>query len=101
MATINYPVPTVNDSGGIFEYFNYVNTVSDGFFFLVMVGLIWILVFINSKNFSNSRAFTYASFVSSILAILLALANLIAPMYMYLMIFMFASGLVWLKLEVR
>lgn len=101
MATIIYPVPTLNDTAGAFEYFNFVNNSADGLFFPAILLVIWIIVFLASKGFSSSRAWTFASFVTMVLSILLAVADLVAPRYMYLAIFLTAIGAVWLKLEAK
>ncbi len=99
MATQNYAPPTMNQSDGIYEFFDYVNIVSDGLFFPVILLVLWIVTFVATKNFSNSRAFTIASFIGAVLSIPLAVLDLVAPRYMYLLIFLTSVGAVWLKLE--
>ena len=94
-----YAPPNATDSQGIFEFFRYVNTTADGGFFLIMTFVIWIIIFIATKQYSSDRAFTYASFVCMVLTILLAVMNLINPQFMYLYIILTAVGVVWLKLS--
>lgn len=99
MATQYYSPPNATDSQGIFEFFRYVNNVSDGGFFLVLTLVIWIITFIATKQYSSDRAFTYASFVCMVLSILLGVMNLINPQFMYLFMVLTAVGVVWLKLS--
>lgn len=99
MATQYYPTPQLNDSTGIFELFNYVNNVADGLLFLVMLFVIWVITFIATKQYSTDRAFTYASFICMILAILLAILGLLGSQWMYLFVILTGVGAVWLKLS--
>lgn len=99
MATVIYTTPTINDTQGFFEYFSYINSVAGGIFLPVMLLVVWIVVFIASKGFSTSRAWTFASFMTMILSMILAVMDLVSPRYMYLALFMVGAGAVWLKLE--
>lgn len=101
MPTQVYTPPSNNDTLGIHEIMNYVNTVSDGFFFYALLFAIWIIVFITGKSFSSSRAFTFASFLCFILSMILTVVDLIAPRVMYLFIFLMAGGVLWMKLEAQ
>jgi len=91
--------PTANDTRGIFEFFNYVNVVEGGLFFPVMLLVIWTITFIGTKQFTTSRAWTIASFLCAFISVPLAIANLIAPRYMYLCFILLAVGILWLKME--
>lgn len=99
MVTQYYTPPTQNESTGILELFTYVNNTVDGLFFLVMLFIVWIVTFIATKNYSSDRAFTYASFICIVLAIPLAVLNLIGPQWMYLFMILTGVGVVWLKLS--
>jgi len=94
-----YATPTGNDTVGLYEFFNYVNLTAGGLFFPVIIFVIWIITFLATKQYSTSRAWTFASFLCGVLSIILATLNLIAPRFMYIFIILFAAGLVWLKLE--
>ena len=94
-----YVPPTGNDTLGFYEYFNYVNVVSTGLFFPVMMFVIWIIAFFALKQYSSARAWTFASFFCSILSILLAVMDLISSKFMYVFFIFLVVGLVWLKLE--
>jgi len=101
MATQIYTPPNGNETSGIFEFFKYTNDVSGGIMFPTILMVIWFILFISTKQFSSSRAWTYSSFITSIMAIILSVLGLIAPRWMYLTIFMTAIGMVWLKLEAK
>ena len=94
-----YAEPTANDTKGFFEFFSYVNTVADGMFFPIILLVLWVIIFIGTKQYSTSRAWTAASVVCSFLAMPLAIAGLVAPRWVYLSVVLSAAGVLWLKLE--
>lgn len=94
-----YAPPNVTDSEGIFELLRYVNTTADGLLFPMLLFVIFIITFIATKQFASSKAFAYASFITMVLAIPLAVLDLVAPKFMYLFIILTAVGMVWLKLD--
>ena len=95
-----YQVPTGNETNGFYELFKYIGiSATAGLFWPVMLLVIWIVSFMAFKNYSTSRAWTFASFFCSILGIMLATLDYMAPNWMYLTIFMTLVGFVWLKLE--
>lgn len=96
-----YPMPTGNQTEGLYEIFKYVGvTATGGYFFPVILLVIWIVSFLALKQYSSSKAFTFASLFCSILGIMLAVLDLMSPRWMYMVVFMTVVGLVWLKLEV-
>jgi len=94
-----YVEPTANDTIGFYEFFNYVNVVADGLFFPLILLVIWVVIFMGTKQYTTSRAFTVASVVSAILSILLVTMQLIAPKWMYLCFVLAGVGILWLKIE--
>lgn len=97
----NFSVPTVNDTQGFFEIFTWVNnTATDGLFFPIMLLTIWIIAFIGTITQTKkvSVAWTFSSFIGSILAILLSLMGFLSPNYIYLLVFGVASGILWTHL---
>lgn len=94
-----YPPPSANDTIGFFELARYTNDVAGGLVFPFILLIIWVIVFIATKQFNTSKAFTYASFMCSILAVPLAILELINPKFLYVFGILLASGIVWLKLE--
>ena len=101
MAVTDYYVaPTGNETAGLFELSKYIGiSATAGLFWPVMLLVIWIVSFLGFKQYSSSRAWTFASFFCAILGMFLAVLNLMAPRWMYLSIIMTLIGLVWLKLE--
>lgn len=94
-----YAPPNRSDTEGFFELARYTNTVSGGALFPMLLMAVWMIVFIATKQFSGSKAFTYASFVCAILSIPLALLELLNPRFMYAFGILLAIGIIWLKLE--
>jgi len=99
-ATDYYQVPTGNQTNGFYELFRYIgDTATGGLFWAIMLLVIWVVAFMAIKQYSTSRAWTYASFFCAILGMFLSVMNYLAPKWMYLAIFMTLIGFVWLKLE--
>jgi hypothetical protein len=95
-----YNTPTINDTGGFYEIFKFIaNDTTGGLFFPVILLVVWVVAFMSTKGFSNSRAFTFASFFCSILSIMMGILDVINPRYMYLCFILTAIGIVWLKLD--
>jgi len=95
-----YAVPTGNETAGLYEIFRFINTTAtQGYFWISMLFVIWITAFIGLKQYSSSRAWTFASFMCTILSIFMAVIDYVAPNWMYLFIFLTLIGFVWLKLE--
>ena len=101
MASTDYFVQrTGNQTNGFYEIFKYIGGVpTNGLFWSVMLLVIWVIAFLGLKQYSTSRAWTFASFFCSILAIPMAVLDYISPRWMYLCIFLTLIGFVWLKLE--
>lgn len=92
------PYPDINQSG-FFGLSSYVADVTKGWFWLIMILILWVVTFTNSKQFTSSRAFTMASFLSALSAIILAVLNLISAKWAYLLILFIAIGALWMKFE--
>ena len=95
-----YTLPTGNQTADLFGMFKFIGeTPTGGLFWAVMLLVIWVVPFMALKQYSTSRAWTFASFFCSILSIFLAIMNYLAPKWMYFTIFMTLIGFAWLKLE--
>lgn len=95
-----YATPTGNQTAGLYEIFRFINnSATQGYFWISMLFVIWITAFIALKQYSSSRAWTFASFMCAILSIFMAIIDYVAPTWMYLFIFLTLIGFVWLKLE--
>lgn len=92
-------LPNATYSDGFLGLAQWVNYASDGIFFPIMVLVIWAVVFIATKQYSSSRAFLMASFISMILSFILGVLELMNAKFMYLAILFVALGALWVKLE--
>ena len=101
MAPTDYfAVPNYNQTAGFYEIFKFVGVTSTaGLFWPVMLMVTWVISFMALKGYSTSRAFTFASFFCSVLGIIMATLDFMAPRWMYLSIMLTLIGFVWLKLE--
>ena len=77
-------------------YFDWVQQVSDGNFFgMILLGIFVILFSILRVGTNSGKAFVGSSFICMALAILLTTLGWLAPMYMYITILLTAIGAVW------
>jgi len=97
-----YSVLNVTDTQNLYTLFKFANgSATNGTFMPIMLLVIWFIALIGSisEGRQASRAFIFASFVASILAIILSLIGMLSPQYMYFTFLMVAAGLVWYKLD--
>lgn len=95
-----YVLPNGSQSEGIYELFTWVNNVSGGIFFPVIVLVIYIITFITLLSYTSpSRAMTFTSFLCAILGMMLSVLGLFSAGYMYLIIISLGAGVFWLSLE--
>ncbi len=96
-----FATPTANDTQDLLSIFGFVNTVSDGLFFPIMLLVIWLVGFIGAiaQERPASRAFIFSSFISTVLGILLALLGFLSITYVYFLILLIAFGIFWIRLE--
>lgn len=90
-----YPQPN-GTIWGMDSYITYIVSV-ESMFFVVLLAVIWIIIFVATKSYSSSRAFTYASFISFILAVPITLMGWMATKFMYLALLFLAIGLIWIR----
>ena len=95
-----YPPPSGNitNTVGIFQW---INSVTDSWFFpglLIAVYFIIIIKLLYSTN-DVGKAFTAASFICMIMAVLLRVTNLINTVFMVLFIVLTAVGAMWMHME--
>ncbi len=98
----NFTLPTVNDTQDLFSMFTFINNVSSGgIFFPIILLVIWVVAFVGSiaEGREAARAWIFASFVSSILGILLGVMGLLARQWIYLLILFVAFGIFWIRLQ--
>ena len=96
-----YVLPGANDTDNLYHIFSFVtNSSTGGMFMPLMLAVIWIVAFIGgiSEGRISSRAFIYASYISSILAVMLSLIGLLNHQYMYFLFLLLGAGVVWYQL---
>jgi hypothetical protein len=81
--------------------FKGINEGVGGIFMPIMLLVVWFVAMIGaiSEGRQASRAFIFASFIVSVLAIILSLIGFLNSQYMYFSFLLVAGGLVWYKLE--
>lgn len=80
--------------------FTYINNVVGGLFWPVMLLVIWV-IWVLGAVFTGKpiyRAFLFASFMCSIISILMVLMNWLSTNFMYFLFFLTTVGLIWTKM---
>jgi hypothetical protein len=98
------PYPNMNDTSSLLNMFLYVNGGTQGYLFPLILLALWVVIFISSlagtRVFgSASRAFTFASLFCGFFSVALTILDLLNKRYMYILVIMFAAGLVWMILQ--
>lgn len=96
-----YPVPNATDTRDLLSMFQFIsNDATGGLFFPLILLTIWVIQFIGiiSEGRPASRAWVYASFVSTVLGIILGILAMVAQKWIYLLILMVSIGAFWVRL---
>lgn len=93
-----YPWPGENQTLDINGIGAYVTAVTDGIFFPLILFALFIITFVVTMGYGIGRAFVFASFFSSIIAIFLVVGGFLNPGFMYLLFVMLGVGLMILRL---
>jgi hypothetical protein len=95
-----YPTANSTDMQDLLTITQFTNSVSEGVLFLVLITTIWGIAFVGSLANGREayRGFIFASFICTILSIILALIGLLSLTYIYLFIILLGFGLVWASL---
>lgn len=98
---VPYPTLSGNNSENIYQMTKFVNEGVGGIFMPVMLLVIWVIAFVGAlaEGRQASRGFIFASFISSVLAIILSLIGMLSTQYMYFSFLLVAGGLVWYSLS--
>jgi hypothetical protein len=98
-----YPYPQIsgNETQNVYTLFKWVNDGVGGIFMPLTLLAIWIIAMVGSisEGRQASRAFIFASFITSTLSILMALIGMLNSQYMYLSFLLVGIGLIWYKLD--
>lgn len=87
---------------GLTGVFEYANTVSEGIFIPLVVFALWIITFMGSLaglRINGSSAMIFASFLTAVIAVPLAVLGLLAAKWMYLIGLVLALGMFWRYME--
>lgn len=76
--TLPYDLTNASNMSGITDLFVVANQLSNNMFGLVVLVLVFIMVFIQQKNYTSKPAMLAAAFVTSIVAMLLFLIGIIS-----------------------
>ena len=96
--TLPYNVLQANDTTDLLTIFQFVNNSgTDGLFMPIMLLVIWIIIFIStlSEGRQAPRAIIFASFICSLLSILLSIMHMLNPQYMYFIFLVLGGGILW------
>ena len=98
MAYTTYELPTETEQNmtGLFDYFSWVQDVSGGFFFPLVLFALFIIMFIAIKGtYTSSRAFVTSSFICTVLAIMMGILGFVAQWIIYAFVILTAIGAIW------
>lgn len=96
-----YPIPQPEDTRDLLAVFQFIsNDLTGGLFFPIMILVVWTVQFIGvlAEGRPASRGWVFASFVSTILSMMLGILALLEQRWVYLLVIMTSFGLFWLKL---
>lgn len=88
-----YAYPNANQTQNIGQLLIYINDVTGGIFFPLILLAMFIISFVTTTIFGVGNAFVYASFFTSILSIFMAIAGLLKPTWMYFAFVLLAISL--------
>jgi len=94
-----YPWITENETMGLNEIAGYVNQVTAGMFFPLILLAMFVITFVSTMHYGNGKAFVFSTFFCSILAIFLVIAGLLNFGWMYLLFVLLGIGLMLLRLD--
>lgn len=97
-----YPIPEPSDTRDLLSIFQFVsNDLTGGLFFPIIILVIWTVQFIGvlAEGRPASRAWVFASFVATILSIMLGLLALMEQKWIYLLVIAVSLGAFWIKLS--
>ena len=99
--TYPYPEITNGTTENLYTVFKFVNDGVGGIFMPLVLLAIWVIAMVGSisEGRQASRAFIFASFITSLLSILLTLIGMLNSQYMYFSFLLVGIGLMWFSLS--
>jgi len=95
----NLTLATEQNLTGMYSLFQYIQGVSEGTFFPMILFAIFIITFISLKMYSTQRAFAGAAFLNFVLSGILGVLGLISSMWAYLGVVIVGFAVIWLHIE--
>jgi len=89
MTDLLYATPSVTNFGG---YLTWLNTITSGMFWTLIVITIFIVIFVALSGFSFKKAILGSSFITFILAGLLKMMSLVSDALVGILIIILALG---------
>jgi len=86
------------------DVFTWVNSVTDNWFFPMIIIAVFIIIFVKmlfNENNTASKAFSAASFMVMIIAVFSRVLNFVSTGFMSIFIIMTAVGAIWMQVENR
>lgn len=96
-----YSTPGVNDTKDLQTIFRWVNNeASGGLFFPIVLLAIWVIAFVGAiaEGREAYRAWIFACFITTPMAILLGLLGFLSSTFIYFLIILLGFGLIWARL---
>jgi len=82
--------PRINNT---IQVFSYANSVTDGFFMTIMLIVVWIILFVSFKfQWRADTSFVSASFLTMLISMILAVADLVSDFVVVVFVLMFLAG---------
>lgn len=99
MVNTTLPYEMTQNVTGLLSVFEYIQGVSEGYFFPIVLFGIFIVVFISLKGYSTPRAFAGAAFLNFVLSAIMGILGLLSPVFSYLGVVLVGVAIVWLHIE--
>lgn len=97
---ITLPTNATENITGAYSLFKYIHLdASGGWFFIMILLAIFVIIFISLKRYTNATAFVTAAFLNFVFSVILRALGFITNKWMYLSVILVGIGVVWLKAE--
>jgi len=92
---MNYNMTNFTSSNTILDYAVASNDLSSGIFFIVILCFVFVIAFVNMKNYNSKDAFLASGFITVLLATVLFTVGLISSkvLLVFFVIFLISLGL--------
>ena len=91
-----YNLTALTDNTNIFGILSATNTLSDGFFGIILLLLFFVILFVSFKQFEVKRALSSSLFILSIAVILMRVLGIVTDLVMFAVFILTGLSLVFL-----